>query len=139
MQNLSPKPVAFDIQLKKSPERSLPIKTKLEASVNEFAAPTLEDIEKKLLKAENLRKEQELKNFKPIEEKISKVLEKKQSLNKEEMTKIQKTIELKFETAEQLRQRELDQIKDKARIQIVRVEKAQQTREELEKEQESKL
>ena len=55
MQNQSPQPVAFDIDIKKSPAKSLPIKEKLEKQgVSDFA-PTLDTFEKKLETAEQLR------------------------------------------------------------------------------------
>jgi len=121
----SPKPVAFDIDIKKSPGKDLPIKAKLEKQANDMAAPSLEQIEKKLQKAEENRKnmmESYLGNRDT--NRVKKVVERKLTSDKENIEKIQKNIELKLESAEEKRQSQIEEIKSKARQQLDRVERA---------------
>ena len=57
----SPKPIAFEIpinDISSSPKNANAIKLRLEQSLGESAAPTLEQLEMKLKKAEEIRKEQ---------------------------------------------------------------------------------
>ena len=57
----SPKPVAFEIpinDISSSPKNANAIKLRLEQSKGDSAAPTLEQLEMKLKKAEEIRKEQ---------------------------------------------------------------------------------
>ena len=79
MQNQSPKPIVFEVDIKKSPAKNVPIKLKLESQNMELAAPTLEEINKKLQKAEELRLNN-LKKDNQIQQKVTKVLEKKVEL-----------------------------------------------------------
>ena len=79
MQNQSPKPIVIEVDIKKSPAKNVPIKLKLESQNMELAAPTLEEINKKLQKAEELRLNN-LKKDNQIQQKVTKVLEKKVEL-----------------------------------------------------------
>ena len=79
MQNQSPKPIVIEVDIKKSPAKDVPIKLRLEAQNIELAAPTLEEINKKLQKAEELRLNN-LKKDNQIQQKVTKVLEKKVEL-----------------------------------------------------------
>lgn len=57
----SPKPVAFEIpinDISSSPKNANAIKLRLEQAKGDSAAPTLEQLELKLKKAEEIRKEQ---------------------------------------------------------------------------------
>jgi hypothetical protein len=121
----SPKPVAFEIDIKKSPCKDLPIKTKLEKQLSDVAAPTLEQIELKLQKAEVNRKNM-MENFlgNRDTDRVKKVVERKLTSDKENIEKMQKSIELKLESAEEKRQNKIEEIKDKARQQLERVERA---------------
>ena len=100
------KPIVIDIQLKKaSPVRSPPIAMKLKMGQSNDSAPTLEDIQEKLLRAEmNRREEFAKKATKHIEEKRQNVLQRKIDNERDLQEKTLKQMEQKREAADQLRQ-----------------------------------
>jgi hypothetical protein len=99
--------IEVDIKPRNSPIKDLAIKKRLEQSLNaDSTAPTLEDIEQKLKKAEEFRREEISKKLFTSDEKLSKALERKSLLEKEEKDqadKIAQEIESKLEKSEQLR------------------------------------
>jgi hypothetical protein len=80
------KPIAFEIEVKpkNSPVKNLPIKMKLEQSLHQdTAAPTLEEIDQKLKKAEEKRKEEISRKLFSSDEKQTQIQERKSLLEKE--------------------------------------------------------
>ena len=135
------KPVVIDIEVRKmSPGRSPPIAQKLmKQKAHTEAAPSIEDIEQKLKKAEELRKE-EFARKKPLtDEKLHKVLERKSTQEKEQLEKLQKEIDQKAELADELRKKAILTRVTVAKKHSAKVEQAQHKAEEMEKDKENKI
>lgn len=100
-------PIAFEIEIKShdSPNQAPAIKTKLESYSS--AAPSLEDIESKLKKAEELRK-QEFAKKKPIDEAITRANQRRSTVLMEQEQNFKQKLETKLETAEHLRAEAID-------------------------------
>jgi hypothetical protein len=107
--------IAFEIEVKpkNSPVRNLPIKKKLEQSLHtESAPPTMEDIEQKLKKAEEFRREELSKRIFSSDEKLTKALMRKnliEAKEKKEVERLAQELESKLEKGEQLRTQLIDQ------------------------------
>merc|ERR1719240_1421595 len=104
----SPKPVAFELpinDISSSPKNVKAIKLRLEQSRGESAAPTLEQLEMKLKKAEEIRKEQFAKQH-PLtlkkDEQLSRAQERRELRDKENIAKKSKVL-TKLDIAEQQR------------------------------------
>lgn len=130
----SPKPVAFEIpinDISSSPKNVKAIKLRLEQSRGESAAPTLEQLEMKLKKAEEIRKEQFAKQH-PITlnkgQQLSRAQQRRELRDKENIAKNSKVL-TKLETAEQQRAQITNSNIEKAKKQTEKVEKAQKYRE----------
>lgn len=93
----SVKPIAFEIELKRSPIKNIPeIAKKLESS--KPAPVQLEDIQQKLMRAEELRKK-ELAKFSNKEDKVVEVRWRKSRRENEKLKKIQDEMTKKLENA----------------------------------------
>ena len=130
----SPKPVAFEIpinDISSSPKNAKAIKLRLEQSRGESAAPTLEQLEMKLKKAEEIRKEQFAKQH-PITlnkgQQLSRAQHRRELRDKENIAKNSKVL-TKLEIAEQQRAQIANSNIEKAKKQTEKVEKAQKYRE----------
>lgn len=109
-------PVAFEVEIKKSPAKVTPIKMRLELQSNcEASAPSLKDIEEKLKKAEEKRKTQE-RQFTPESLKVEQVLSRKQRMEQEAEQLIKSKISAKQKTAEELRSNQIHCRVRKARL-----------------------
>lgn len=136
------KPIVIDIEVKKcSPTRSPPIAAKLLKMKNaDEAAPTLEDFNAKLLRAEELRNVELARRAAQLTgEKISKVLERKSTQEKAQLERLQRELEQKSETADQLRRQAIETRVSVAKKESEKVEKALSKIETMEKDKESEL
>jgi len=110
-------PIAFEIEIKKinnSPTQPA-IKKKLEELSNQAASPPqLEDIEKKILEARNRRLDKRSKNSN-TDERLRYANERRTNLVREFTSKTQKVVETKHQTAEQLRQKAINIVLEKAK------------------------
>jgi len=118
-------PIAFEIEIKKfnaSPDQAVPaIKKKLEELSNQAPSPPqLEDIEKKIFEARNRRLDKRVRNSN-TDERLKYANERRTNLVKEFTTKTQKVVETKLETAEQLRQKALNAVLEKAKKEYEKV------------------
>lgn len=97
------KPVTFDIEVRRSPVKEEPaVKKRLEMQAG-AAAPSLEDIEAKLKRAEEIRRAKLFKEAFRTDERITRVLERKTFNEAHQLKKMQMEMEIKAVTAEQLR------------------------------------
>jgi hypothetical protein len=121
-------PIAFEIEIKSinaSPKVPA-IKKKLEElSCHAAAPPQLEDIEKKLLRARNRRLDRHAKHTN-IDDRVRDANERRSNLVREFTSKTIKVGETKRETAEQLRQKAINLVLEKAKKECEKVTNAQE-------------
>jgi hypothetical protein len=134
---MNKQPIVFDIDVKpSSPARSPPIALKLKN--RKLHPATLEEIESKLNRAEELRNQQ-LKAHSLTDDKLKEVIERKVANDKEQAQKLIETIENKQETAEQLRAQTIEKKISLAKKYSDKLDKALQHREEIAADKENKL
>jgi hypothetical protein len=135
-------PIVIDIEIRKgSLTRSPPIAKKLQKlKERSERSPCIEDIQEKLRKAEELRKEEFAKKSNLLtDDKISKANERKINQEKDLLEKYQKDLEHKSEQADLLRKQAILNKIQIAKKQSSKVEQVLQKYEEMEKDKENKL
>lgn len=130
--------IDFDFKPKNSPLKEMPpVKMRLEHGL-EHAAPTLEDIEKKLTRAEEKRKLRMSVRM-GTDEKINMAKERKTAKAKEEIEKISKSIHFKLESAESRHTQAIESRIQKAKKTAEKRGRVMQTRHQLVEEKETQL
>lgn len=97
-------PVAFDIEVRTSPVKSEPaVMLRLQQAAEAVSAPSLEEIQQKLARAEALKEQARNQRRGRTDEKVTEVRWRKQTLEATQLKKYKKTL-LKIESAQEKRE-----------------------------------